>query len=670
VGWWWVSVLEVAIGPGPGGYRVDVLRSPDGGEAWVTVALDAKALLDRHTELQDAVLASSTATRVVLDRHERRVREVGQALFKALLGTGEVAGRYRAAERDDDLRVVLRVSDPVLAGLPWEAMYDEGTGEYVCHRHQLVRHVGAPVPVTPLPVAAPLRILGIVSSPRDLEPLDVDAEKEHLATALARLIRDGLVELTWAPSATWADLQDTLQEGTWHVVHYVGHGDFDPDRDAGYIALTRPDGRSHRVEGSRLLTLLRQARQVPRLVLLNSCSGAETGGTDPFSGTAAALVRGGVTAVAAMQYPITDPAAIAFSRGFYGAIARGRGIDEAVSSGRVAILGLSDKTLEWVTPVLYLRGQDSHLFTITATRTAPRRVTIPDRTIRILTGHTGEVYGVAFSPDGTLLATTSSDQTARLWRTSDGTLIHTLTGHTSHVYAVTFSPDGTRLATASHDQTARLWETANGIPIHTLTGHTDQVTGVAFSPDGTLVATTSSDQTAQLWRTSDGTLIHTLTGHTSHVYGVAFSPDGTLLATTCHDQTARLWRTTDGTPIHTLTGHTAWVYAVAFSPDGTLLATTSGDQTARLWQTHDGTHLRTLTGHTGPVNDVAFSPDGTLLATTSGDQTARLWQTHDGTHLRTLTGHTSHVYGVAFSPDGTLLATTSNDKTARLWGGS
>ncbi len=100
---------------------------------------------------------------------------------------------------------------------------------------------------------------------------------------------------------------------------------------------------------------------------------------------AATLVRGGITAVAAMQYAITDPAAIAFSHGFYGAIARGRGVDEAVSSGRVAILGLSGRTLEWVTPVLYLRGRDSHLFTVPANQ----KTLISDRVIRTLIGHTG-----------------------------------------------------------------------------------------------------------------------------------------------------------------------------------------------------------------------------------------------------------------------------------------
>jgi hypothetical protein len=194
----------------------------------------------------------------------------------------------------------------------------------------------------------------------------VEKEQDQLARALARPASKGLAEVHWAPSATWAELQDLLLEDEWHVLHFIGHGDFDLDRDEGVLALVRENGRADLVAAHRLVDLLRQARPMPRLVVLNSCSGAVEGVSDLFSGTAAALVRGGVSAVAAMQYEISDPAAVAFARGFYAALVRGRGVDDAVSNGRVAILGLSDLTLEWVTPVLYLRGHDSQLFTLPA----------------------------------------------------------------------------------------------------------------------------------------------------------------------------------------------------------------------------------------------------------------------------------------------------------------
>ena len=501
-----VTVIEVAVGPGgaPGAYKVEVVASP-AGEASAVVELDAESLLARRGLLQQAVLASAVPSRRVLPETEQPVREVGEVLFAGLLGAGEVAGRYRAAaavaaERGEGLRVVLRIDDPALAGLPWEAMYDRAAGAYVCRQDQLVRHVPVASVPAPLQVRLPLRILGVVSSPRGLPALDVDKEQDQLARALARPVREGLAEVHWAPTATWADLQDLLLDGQWHVLHFIGHGDFDPGRDEGVLALTREDGRADLVGAHRLTDLLRQARPMPRLVVLNSCSGAAAGTSDLFSGTAAALVRGGVSAVAAMQYEISEPAAVAFARGFYAAIARGRGVDDAVSSGRVAILGTGDRTLEWVTPVLYLRGPDTGLFTFPAPAEdagdtdregtgsgqpggtsspgparrgrredspadragarapQPAPSVLPSRLARTLTGHTSAIAGVAFSPDGRLLATASSDGTARVWDPATGEHMRTLTGHTSAIYGVAFSPDGRLLATASWDETTRVWD--------------------------------------------------------------------------------------------------------------------------------------------------------------------------------------------------------------------
>jgi hypothetical protein len=372
-----VSVFEVAIGPdaAAGKYRVDVLAAPDGGIASAIVALDLDGLLARRRDLERTILVSGMSARG-LTPEEEYVRAVGRLLFTALLGTGEVAGRYRVAaalaiERGEALRVVLRIADPALAALPWEAMYDDGHGGYVCRYDQLVRHVGALAPVPPLLVDPPLRVLGVVSAPRDQQHLNVAAEQDRLREALRTLIADGLAQLDWTGAATWADVQDKLQDGPWHVFHFIGHGDFDEHADEGVLAFTNEAGRTQRVGASRLSTLLRTADPLPRLVVLNSCSGATSSSTDLFAGTATALVRSGIPAVAAMQYSISDAAALAFSRGFYGALARGRAVDEAITSARTAILGLTEHTLEWVTPVLYLRGDQSRLFTLTSARQSP-----------------------------------------------------------------------------------------------------------------------------------------------------------------------------------------------------------------------------------------------------------------------------------------------------------
>jgi hypothetical protein len=327
-----VSVFEVAIsraGTSDGTFRVEVVRSPV-GEAVAVVELDVVGLTAWREPVQQALMLSSLQGRQVAPETEQVLRNVGRELFTTLLGTGEVAGRYRAStavarEREQRLRVVARIDSPVLAGLPWEAMYDEALGGYVCRHDQVVRQVPVPSLPAPLRVDPPLRVLGVVSSPLGLTPLDASKEREQLERALGRPIRDGLIQLSWAPTATWPDLHAELMDGPWHVVHYIGHGDFDPDRDEGILALEHEsDGHVDPVAANRVVDLLGQADPMPRLVVLNSCLGAATGINDLFSGTAAALVRGGISAVAAMQYEISDTAAIAFARGFYTAIARGR----------------------------------------------------------------------------------------------------------------------------------------------------------------------------------------------------------------------------------------------------------------------------------------------------------------------------------------------------------
>jgi hypothetical protein len=153
-----VAIMEVAIGPGSGQgqFKVEVVRSP-AGEASALVEFDAQALLRRRTELQNAVLASAVSARRLILGIERPMHDVGRVLFAALLGAPEVAERYRsstalAAERQSPLRIVLRIETPELAGLPWEAMFDQSTGAYLCTQQQLVRHV--PVPSVPLPAGS------------------------------------------------------------------------------------------------------------------------------------------------------------------------------------------------------------------------------------------------------------------------------------------------------------------------------------------------------------------------------------------------------------------------------------------------------------------------------------------------------------------------------------
>ncbi|MGH4023562.1 MAG: NACHT domain-containing protein [Pseudonocardiaceae bacterium] len=287
--------------------------------------------------------------------------------------------------------------------------------------------------------------------------------------------------------------------------------------------------------------------------------------------------------------------------------------------------------------------------------------------LRVLGGHTGKVTAVAFSSDGALIASASRDETARVWDPVTGHLCTILKGHTSQVWGVAFSPRSTLIATASWDRTARIWNPTTGRLNTILEGHSSQVWGVAFSPDGALIATASWDRTARIWESMTGQLRVILKGHTGGVTAVAFSPDGTLIATASDDRTARVWDPITGHLRTILKGHTGGITAVAFSSDGTMMATTSSDGTAQIWDAATGEHRTTLKGHTSKVWGVAFSPKDSLIATASDDETAQIWDAATGDHRTTLKGHTNQMWGMAFSPDGALIATASEDGTARVW---
>jgi WD40 repeat protein len=278
-----------------------------------------------------------------------------------------------------------------------------------------------------------------------------------------------------------------------------------------------------------------------------------------------------------------------------------------------------------------------------------------------------------------------NDQTrSRLLATQNAPLATPLTGHSGLVSAVAFSPDGKLLASASWDNTIRLWAVSdpdNPKPVgQPLRGHTGAVSSVAFSPDGKTLAS-SGDNTARLWDLTTPTDVKELTAPLTGdgaFYWVAFSPDGRTLAAASEEGAVRLWDVADRRAPHAgtvLSGHTGPVWKVAFSPNGHTLASSSNDRTVRLWDVTNPTHAQQvgppLTGFTNSANAVAFDPSGSLLAATGTDGVIQLWNVADPAHpIRVadpLTAHNETSWSVEFSPDGTILASASYDGTAKLW---
>lgn len=380
-----------------------------------------------------------------------------------------------------------------------------------------------------------------------------------------------------------------------------------------------------------------------------------------------------------------------------------------------------------------------------------------------LTGHTGDTKALAFSPDGKTLATAASrsseirsagpfvqeekvveiiDRTIRLWDVASGKHKVTLSGHSGWISDLTYSPNGTTLASASTDGTIRLWDGETGKHKMTLKGHTRNVDLVMFSSDSKRLVSWGNDATARLWDTDTGKQIARIDD--IHYNAVGFSPDGKTLV--CGqgkgNATIKLWDANTGIQKAELKHTFTDIFSVVFSPDGSKLVTTEDwqNKNIRSWDLNSSEFQTTLKGDSHPIHSpqrphpvqvatgtgwnarLQYSPDGNTLASWSFDE-IRLWDAQTGEQkakmsyprLRdhrygrpyvvyssdgktlvcgngttkiwifdadtykfrtTLNGHTAHINKVALSPDGTMFASASASKrivsankgrTIRLW---
>jgi WD40 repeat protein/tRNA A-37 threonylcarbamoyl transferase component Bud32 len=302
--------------------------------------------------------------------------------------------------------------------------------------------------------------------------------------------------------------------------------------------------------------------------------------------------------------------------------------------------------------------------------------------VHSLQGHSDQVEGVTFRPDGRRLASASQDQTLKVWDVRSGQELLTFKGHTASVTGVTYSPDGRRLASGSMDGTVKEWDAGANQEAFILEGQGPEVRAVDYSPDGKWLASGSMDKAVKLWDARTGQEALTLHGHTNGVTCVKFSPSGLQLASGGWDRTVKVWDVQTGQEALSLQGHGVAISGIAYSPDGRRLAscgtgTDNVPSEVKVWDVATGQEVFSLQGHAGPVPCVAFSPDGKRLASAGGRVDPegnrfgeiKVWDAATGQEVLSLWGHTGIVLSLCYSPDGKTFATggSSGDHTVKVW---
>jgi hypothetical protein len=299
----------------------------------------------------------SLETGLIPASEESQIEEIGKRLFRSLVRPEQARKLRRRAAANEVTRIWIELTDIETDSQPWEVICDPARGPEsflaTLRLTPVIRSLETPSRRALRQVDGPVRILGVIASPKGRPTLKVEKEKAALGKALKEYQALGIIELDWISGPnTVAKLTSRLNQQEWHVIHFIGHGDFDVSQQMGVLAFENKTKGEHLINAAQMQPLL--AGSGVRLVVLNACLGAYAGKSGLFAGIGARLAQT-IPAVVAMQTAITDDSALEFSKVLYEQLTGGASIERAVMNARIHLRCLpSNGAIEWPAPVLYL----------------------------------------------------------------------------------------------------------------------------------------------------------------------------------------------------------------------------------------------------------------------------------------------------------------------------
>lgn len=346
-------------GEGPQDFHVEVVGSPQSMLTDPASAAIPERLLARWGEVSGSGL----------DR-ERSGKELGRAIHAALFPPAVMEVWHASRELigiRNGLRLRLDLRSPRLAAVPWELIHDGGAHRdggwhmAMVRSTPVVRHPTGHPPIPPVSGSGPLNVLLLTSAPRDVPPLpEAEREAELVVRSFSKLQAEGRAgRVDLLPHVTKESLRGRLQEHEYHVLHFIGHGEFEDEK--GYLVFEDEDGNAELFGGQELAYRFKESAL--RLLFLNSCKSAVSSRRGALLGVAQAALAAGVPAAVAMQDVIGDASAAAFAREFYRALASGRTLEVCVLEGRLAIFeGAGLRRADWAVPVLFTNAEEGLLW--------------------------------------------------------------------------------------------------------------------------------------------------------------------------------------------------------------------------------------------------------------------------------------------------------------------